>query len=106
MRTSNASGRGGSDGDRAGYPWSRPAGQLEDDLDDLMTSLDQNHRASETTLIGCSSGGGFALRIAGGHLGSSFSRFILLAPFLRYDNTSETIRGSYSTGPAALAVLH
>ncbi len=61
-------------------------GQLEDDLDDLLTSVhDRRSRREETTLIGFSSGGGFALRIAGGRLGSRFSRYILLAPFLRYD---------------------
>jgi non-heme chloroperoxidase len=60
-------------------------GQLEDDLEDLLNVFGQPHQAAETTLIGFSSGGGFALRIAGGRLAPRFSRTILLAPFLRYD---------------------
>jgi non-heme chloroperoxidase len=78
-------------------------GQLEDDLDDLLTNLYKTHRASQTTLIGFSSGGGFALRIAGGRLGSSFSRFILLAPFLRYDAPNARIGGG-SGGWTSVAV--
>ncbi|MEJ0046401.1 MAG: alpha/beta hydrolase [Rhodospirillales bacterium] len=60
-------------------------GQLEDDLEDLLNTLGRSHRPTETTLLGFSSGGGFVLRVAGGHLGDRFSRFILVAPFLRYD---------------------
>ena len=78
-------------------------GQLEDDLDDLMTSLDKTHRASETTLIGFSSGGGFVLRIAGGRLGQRFDRFILLAPFLRHDAPNVRI-GTGSGGWVSVAV--
>jgi alpha-beta hydrolase superfamily lysophospholipase len=60
-------------------------GQLEDDLEDLLNSIGQPHQPAEITLIGFSSGGGFALRIAGGRLAARFTRTILLAPFLRYD---------------------
>jgi non-heme chloroperoxidase len=60
-------------------------GQLEDDLQDLLGTLAKTHQAAETTLIGFSSGGGFALRVAGGPLGPRFQRVILLAPYLRYD---------------------
>jgi non-heme chloroperoxidase len=60
-------------------------GQLEDDLEDLLGALDHEHHANETNLIGFSSGGGFVLRVAGGRLGTRFNRFILLAPYLRYD---------------------
>jgi non-heme chloroperoxidase len=73
-----------------------PERQLEDDLEDLLTDLDRRHHAAETTLIGFSSGGGFALRVAGGRLGSRFSRFILLSPFLRHDapnSRSDTAAG-------------
>jgi pimeloyl-ACP methyl ester carboxylesterase len=35
-------------------------------------------------MIGHSAGGGFALRIAGGPLGDTFDRFVLLAPYLGY----------------------
>ena len=78
-------------------------GQLEDDLEDLMTSLDRAHRARETTLIGFSSGGGFVLRVAGGRLGSRFSRYILLAPYLRHDAPNARI-GTGSGGWTSVAV--
>jgi alpha-beta hydrolase superfamily lysophospholipase len=51
----------------------------------ISGDLDRRHHAAETTLIGFSSGGGFVLRVAGGRLGTQFSRFILLSPFLRHD---------------------
>ncbi len=78
-------------------------GQLEDDLDDLLTSLGRVDVARDTTLIGFSSGGGFALRVAGGRLGSRFSRFILLAPFLRYDAPNART-GTGSGGYTSVAV--
>jgi pimeloyl-ACP methyl ester carboxylesterase len=77
-------------------------GQLEDDLDDLMAALAQGHRARETTLIGFSAGGGFALRVAGGRLGSRFDRFILVAPFLGHD--APNARGNDAGGWASVAV--
>lgn len=61
-------------------------GQLEDDLEDLLKALDSAHAPRETTLIGFSSGGGFALRVLGGRLAPHFQRAILLAPYLRYDS--------------------
>jgi non-heme chloroperoxidase len=78
-------------------------GQLEDDLDGLMTRLGPTYRAGRITLIGFSSGGGFALRIAGGRLGSRFSRFILQAPFLRYDAPNAR-SGTGSGGWTSVAV--
>lgn len=78
-------------------------GQFEDDLEDLVSSLGRAHTPRETTLIGFSSGGGFALRVAGGRLGSSFSRIILLAPYLRYDAPNERT-GTGSGGWVSVAV--
>jgi pimeloyl-ACP methyl ester carboxylesterase len=77
-------------------------GQLEDDLEDLLNGLDRAHHARETTLIGFSSGGGFALRVAGGRLGARFSRFILLSPYLRYD--APNARSSTGAGWTAIAL--
>ena len=73
-------------------------GQLEDDLEDLLGDLDHAHHPNETTLIGFSSGGGFVLRVAGGRLASRFNRFILLAPYLRYDapNARSTTGGGWT----------
>ena len=90
-------GRSGRHGDIA-Y-----VGQLEDDLEDLMQSLERTHRARETTLIGFSSGGGFALRIAGGRLGRRFDRYILLAPYLRHDAPNVRV-GTGSGGWVSVAV--
>jgi pimeloyl-ACP methyl ester carboxylesterase len=59
-------------------------GQLDDDLVDLVAELRQRYPAAHLTMVGHSSGGGFALRIAGGPVGSAFDRFVLLAPYLGY----------------------
>lgn len=57
-------------------------GQLEDDLEDLMAS---RNRIQPTVLGGFSSGGGFALRVAGGRHQKLFDGYLLLAPFLSQD---------------------
>jgi pimeloyl-ACP methyl ester carboxylesterase len=59
-------------------------GQLDDDLADLVAHLRVTYPKARLTLIGHSSGGGFALRIAAGPLGALFDRFVLLAPYLGY----------------------
>jgi pimeloyl-ACP methyl ester carboxylesterase len=69
-------GASGTRGDIA-YP-----GQLDDDLADLVAQLRTAYPAARFSLIGHSSGGGFALRIAGSKLGDAFDRFVLLAPYL------------------------
>ena len=63
--------------------------QLDDDLSDFMDELKAARHNATWTLIGFSSGGGFALRIAAeGQLGQLFDRYILLSPYLRYDSPS------------------
>ena len=57
-------------------------GQLDDDLADLVAHLRATYAAQPVTLVGHSSGGGFALRIAAGPLGDLFDRYVLLAPYL------------------------
>lgn len=57
-------------------------GQLDDDLADLMALLRERHAKAQISLIGHSSGGGFALRTAGGANHDLFDRYLLLAPFL------------------------
>ena len=47
-------------------------------------SARQTYPKARLTLIGHSSGGGFALRIAAGPLGELFDRFVLLSPYLGY----------------------
>jgi len=63
-------------------------GQLEDDLADFVGMIRKASPAAPLTLIGHSSGGGFALRIAGSPLQNQFQRTVLLAPYLGYDAPS------------------
>lgn len=60
-------------------------GQLEDDVADFLALLRKRHPGARFTLIGHSSGGGFALRYAGGRYGESFDRYVMLAPFIHQD---------------------
>jgi alpha-beta hydrolase superfamily lysophospholipase len=60
-------------------------GQLEDDLADFVADLRKTNPDAPLTLIGHSSGGGFALRVAGSPIQNLFARTVLLAPYLGYD---------------------
>jgi pimeloyl-ACP methyl ester carboxylesterase len=66
----------------------RYVGQLEDDLADLVGEIRKNNPSALLTLIGHSSGGGFALRVAGSPIQHLFARTVLLAPYLGYDAPS------------------
>ena len=57
-------------------------GQLDDDLADLIAELRKSYSGAKLILIGHSSGGGYALRVAGGPLAREFDRFVLLSPYL------------------------
>jgi pimeloyl-ACP methyl ester carboxylesterase len=59
-------------------------GQLDDDLADLVAHLRESFPAARLMLVGHSSGGGFALRVAASPLGAAFDKFVLLAPYLGY----------------------
>ena len=59
-------------------------GQLEDDLADLVAHISADYATARLTLVGHSSGGGFALRVAAAPVGARFDRFVLLAPYLGY----------------------
>lgn len=54
-------------------------GQLESDLQAFASTV---RPPSPSTLIGFSSGGGFALRVAGSDKQSNFQSYLLLSPFL------------------------
>ncbi len=60
-------------------------GQLDDDIADLMVVLRARHAGAQISLVGHSSGGGFALRTAGGRNRDLFDRYVLLAPLLHQD---------------------
>ncbi len=74
-------------GHGANYPHGDTAylGQLDDDMADFMNAVHSQYKNARWTLVGFSSGGGFALRIAGRDPGSQFDRFVFLSPFLRYN---------------------
>ncbi|MBX3610537.1 MAG: alpha/beta hydrolase [Hydrogenophaga sp.] len=61
-------------------------GQLDHDIDDF---LDAVRPALPASLMGFSSGGGFALRYASGPSGERFQRYLLLAPFLSQDSPTQ-----------------
>lgn len=58
-------------------------GQLEDDIEDFMKQFFQNRK--DVILAGFSSGGGFVLRFAASPRQQLFSRYLVMAPFIRYD---------------------
>lgn len=66
----------------------RYLGQLEDDVADLVAEIRKTNPTAPLTLIGHSSGGGFALRVAGSPIQNLFARTVLLAPYLGYDAPS------------------
>jgi alpha-beta hydrolase superfamily lysophospholipase len=56
-------------------------GQLDDDLEDFINAVQP---ARPRTLLGFSSGGGFALRVAGSPRGAQFDNFLFMAPYIHY----------------------
>jgi alpha-beta hydrolase superfamily lysophospholipase len=60
-------------------------GQLEHDLVDFVAVIRKTAPSAPLTLVGHSSGGGFALRVAGSPVQHLFARAVLLAPYLGYD---------------------
>ncbi len=58
------------------------AGQLDDDLADLLAFVQGRHPGAPVVLLGLSSGGGFALHAAASTVGGQFERTVLLAPML------------------------
>ncbi len=60
------------------------AGQLDDDLADLIEELRRRNPSAKFAFVGHSSGGGYGLSVAAGPLGGAFERVVLLAPYLGY----------------------
>lgn len=86
-------------------------GQLEDDMADLVDEIRKTDPTAPLTLIGHSSGGGFALRVAGSPIQNLFTRTVLLAPYLGYDAPSSRPNSGGWANPdiprfLALSVLH
>ena len=79
-------------------------GQLEDDVEDFLEAVQP---AGTRTLVGFSSGGGFALRFAASSRQELFDQYVLLAPFIHQD--APTYRpgsgGWVATGVARIIAL-
>ncbi|MEO8317566.1 MAG: alpha/beta hydrolase [Bradyrhizobium sp.] len=86
-------------------------GQLEDDLADFVGVIRTSSPAAPLTLVGHSSGGGFALRVAASPIQNLFARTVLLAPYLGYDAPSSRKNAGGWASPdiprfLALSLLH
>lgn len=68
-------------------------GQLEDDIADFVETLGEKAPGERRILVGFSSGGGFALRVAGSQYGALFDRYVFVSPFLRHDAPTTTWNG-------------
>ena len=80
-------------------------GQLDDDLEDFVNAVQPSR---PRTLLGFSSGGGFALRVAGSPRGVQFDNFLLMAPYIHYKamtNRSDDSARWTSVGIARLVSL-
>ena len=79
-------------------------GQLEDDVEDFLEAVQP---AGPRTLVGFSSGGGFALRFAASARQQLFDQYVLLAPFIHQDApTSRPGAGGWvATGVARIIAL-
>lgn len=60
-------------------------GQLEDDIADLIAAITPQFPNAAIIIGGHSSGGGLAIRFAGGEHGALADGYLLLAPFLKYN---------------------
>ena len=60
-------------------------GQLEDDIAAVIVDLKSKHDVSQVVIMGHSSGGGLAIRLAGGKYGNIADGWVLFAPFIKHD---------------------
>ena len=72
-------------------------GQLEDDIADLITHLRELGHDGPFFLAGHSSGGGLALRFAGGEHRGLIERYLLLAPAVPGTRALKTSAGGWAT---------
>jgi pimeloyl-ACP methyl ester carboxylesterase len=81
----------------------RYLGQLDDDLADFVQKKRPEHPATVWTLVGFSSGGGFALRFDSGPYGTLFDRYLLLSPYLSYNGPTQRPASQPATGETGSA---
>jgi alpha-beta hydrolase superfamily lysophospholipase len=72
-------------------------GQLDDDVEDFMHQVQP---ARPATLVGFSSGGGFALRVAGGTRQGLFDNYLFMSPYIHW--RAATARSSDAAGWASV----
>jgi non-heme chloroperoxidase len=60
------------------------APDLRGHLADFVATMRPKHESPTMTLIGCSGVGAFTIRIAGGHYGDLFNRYIVIDPAIVY----------------------
>ncbi|WP_233505845.1 alpha/beta hydrolase [Rhodoferax lacus] len=77
-------------------------GQLDDDLEDFVGAAQP---ARPRTLLGFSSGGGFALRVAGSPRGAQFDNFLFMAPYIHYKAMTNRSGASAAWASVGLARL-
>lgn len=63
-------------------------GQLEDDVEDFLKAIAAKHPNAKKIMIGFSSGGGFALRFAGGPKNEQFDGYVGMSPYVGFDAPS------------------
>jgi alpha-beta hydrolase superfamily lysophospholipase len=86
-------------------------GQLEDDMADLVGFIRTTTPSAPMTLVGHSSGGAFALRVAGSSIQNLFTRTVLLSPYLGTKATATRENAGGWASPnvpriVALSLLH
>ena len=86
-------------------------GQLEDDMADLVGLIRTTMPSAPLTLVGHSSGGAFALRVAGSSIQNLFTRTVLLSPYLGTKATASRENAGGWASPnvpriIALGLLH
>jgi len=89
----------------------RYIGQLEDDMADLVGLIRTTAPSAPLTLVGHSSGGAFALRVAGSAIQDLFKRTVLLSPYLGTKAASSRENAAGWASPnmpriIALSLLH
>lgn len=74
-------------------------GQLDDDLEDFIGAVRPDR---PRTLVGFSSGGGFAMRVAGSRRQAEFDNFLFMSPYVHH--MAITNRSRHSAGWASVGV--
>jgi pimeloyl-ACP methyl ester carboxylesterase len=80
-------------------------GQLDDDMADMAAMIARRFPGERKLLIGHSSGGSFALRVAGGPGGEAFDGYVALSPFLNARSSTARPRSGGWAGVSLPRIL-